>query len=157
MCPTIYNRSWTDSNDTYLRALGKDLDPDIQVMWTGNAVVADIDLETMQWINSRIGRNAYIWWNYPVSDYVRERILLGPVYGNGTDIAPLLSGFVSNPMEHAEASKIALYGVADYTWNMKAYRPYENWLQATHKVLPAHTDALRTFSLYNKDLGQNGH
>lgn len=157
MCPTIYNRSWTDSNDTYLRALGKDLDPDIQVMWTGNAVVADIDLETMQWINSRIGRNAYIWWNYPVSDYVRERILLGPVYGNGTDIAPLLSGFVSNPMEHAEASKIALYGVADYTWNMKAYRPYENWLQATHEVLPAHTDALRTFALYNKDLGQNGH
>ena len=47
--------------------------------------------------------------------------------------------------------------MADYTWNMKAYRPYENWLQATHEVLPAHTNALRTFALYNKDLGQNGH
>lgn len=34
-----------------------------------------------------------------------------------------MSGFVANPMERAEASKVALYGVADYAWNMKAYNP----------------------------------
>ena len=44
---------------------------------------------------------------------MRDRILLGPAYGNGTDIAPLLAGFVSNPMEHAEASKISLHGIAE--------------------------------------------
>lgn len=26
-----------------------------------------------------------------------------------------------------EASKLALYGVADYTWNIAAYNPIDNW------------------------------
>ena len=38
-----------------------------------------------------------------------------------------LCGLVSNPMEHAEASKLALYGVADYTWNIGDYDPMANW------------------------------
>ena len=92
-----------------------------------------------------------------MSDYVRDRILLGPAYGNGTDIAPLLAGFVSNPMEHAEASKISLHGIADYTWNMRAYSPDRNWEQAVARLLPSNAHALRTFALYNKDLGPNGH
>ena len=87
-------------------------------MWTGNRVVADIDQETMKWINAKIQREAFIWWNFPVSDYVRNHLLLDSTYGNGTDIANTISGFVSNPMVHAEASKIAIYGVADYSWNM---------------------------------------
>lgn len=157
MCPTIYNRSWSTDNDKYLRTLGSQLDKDVDIMWTGNAVVADIDRESMEWINSRIGRKAYLWWNFPVSDYVRDRILLGPAYGNGTDIAPLLAGFVSNPMEHAEASKISLHGIADYTWNMRAYNPDRNWEQAVARLLPSNAHALRTFALYNKDLGPNGH
>lgn len=76
MCPTIYNRSWSTDDDKYLRTLGSQLDKDVDIMWTGNAVVADIDRESMEWINSRIGRKAYLWWNFPVSDYVRDRILL---------------------------------------------------------------------------------
>lgn len=157
MCPTIYNRSWSTDDDKYLRTLGSQLDKDVDIMWTGNAVVADIDRESMEWINSRIRRKAYLWWNFPVSDYVRDRILLGPAYGNGTDIAPLLAGFVSNPMEHAEASKISLHGIADYTWNMRAYNPDRNWEQAVARLLPSNAHALRTFALYNKDLGPNGH
>lgn len=58
---------------------------------------------------------------FPVSDYVQDHLLLGPVYGNGLDIKDDMSAFVSNPMEHAEASKISLYSVADYTWNMENY------------------------------------
>ena len=42
---------------------------------------------------------------------------MGPVYGNDTQIANQMSGFVTNPMEHAEASKIAIYSVASYAWN----------------------------------------
>ena len=60
-------------------------------------------------------------------------------------------------MEHAEASKISLYGIADYTWNMKAYDAETDWLKGINDLLPANAEALRTFALYNKDLGQNGH
>ncbi len=157
MCPTEYNRAWANDAKGYLRTLGEKMNKSVQIMWTGNSVVHCIDKESMEWINQRIDRKAYIWWNFPVSDFVRDHILLGPAYGNGQDIASDVSGFVSNPMEHAEASKISLYGIADYTWNMKAYDYKANWEKALKAVLPGNSEALRTFALYNKDLGPNGH
>ena len=157
MCPTEYNRSWASDKGGYLRTLGTQMNKDVEIMWTGNTVVHCIDKESMDWINQRIDRKGYIWWNFPVSDYVRDRILLGPTYGNGLDIADDISGFVSNPMQHAEASKIALYGVADYTWNMRAYDYRKDWEAALAEILPDEKEALRTFALYNKALGPNGH
>lgn len=157
MCPTEYNRAWANDAGGYLRTLGTKMNKSIQIMWTGNSVVHCIDKESMEWINQRIERKAYIWWNFPVSDFVRDHILLGPAYGNGLDIAGDVSGFVSNPMEHAEASKISLYGIADYTWNMKAYDYQKDWEKGLKAVLPSNYNSLRTFALYNKDLGPNGH
>lgn len=160
LCPTIYNRAWSGNGDKYLLTLGANLNKGIEVMWTGNSVVHCIDHESMEWINERINRKAYIWWNYPVSDYVRDHILLGSTYGNGLDIAPQLAGFVSNPMEHAEASKISLYSVADYTWNMKNYDQATSWENAIRAMYPDNPDmqqALRTFAVFNEDLGPNGH
>ena len=157
MCPTEYNKGWSKPEGRYLEILGVELDPSIRIMWTGNKVVADVDKETMNWINAKIKRKAFIWWNFPVSDYVRNHILLGPTYGNGLDIANDMSGFVSNPMEHAEASKIAIYGVADYTWNMAKYQPEKNWKDALKVVMPESYHALEVFARHNSDLGPNGH
>ncbi|MBQ2121562.1 MAG: beta-N-acetylglucosaminidase domain-containing protein, partial [Bacteroidaceae bacterium] len=156
-CPTEYNRAWANDQKGYLRTLGTQMNKGIEIMWTGNSVVHCIDRESMEWINQRIDRKAYIWWNFPVSDFVRDRILLGPAYGNDLDIAETMSGFVSNPMEHAEASKLSLYGIADYTWNMEGYDYKRDWEKAVVDVLPANAEALRTFALYSKDLGPNGH
>ena len=157
MCPTEYNRAWANDEKGYLRTLGTKMNQGIEIMWTGNTVVHCIDRESQEWINQRINRKSYIWWNFPVSDFVRDHILLGPAYGNDLDIAETMSGFVSNPMEHAEASKISLYGIADYTWNMPAYDYQADWEKGLREVLPCNYEALRTFALYNKDLGPNGH
>ena len=157
MCPTEYNRAWANDEKGYLRTLGTKMNQGIEIMWTGNSVVHCIDRESQKWINQRINRKSYIWWNFPVSDFVRDHILLGPAYGNDLDIAETMSGFVSNPMEHAEASKISLYGIADYTWNMPAYDYQADWEKGLREVLPSNYEALRTFALYNKDLGPNGH
>lgn len=157
MCPTEYNKGWSNVEGGYLKTLGKELDPSIRIMWTGNSVVSDIDKPTMEWINDQVQRKAFIWWNFPVSDYVRNHLLMGPTYGNGKDIANDISGFVSNPMEHAEASKIAIYGVADYAWNMSAYQPEQNWLHALKVVMPESYKALEIFASHNSDLGPNGH
>lgn len=157
MCPTEYNKSWSNLEKGYLPTLGKDLNKNIHVMWTGDRVVSDITKESMQWINAAIKRPAYIWWNFPVSDYVRDRLLLGPVYGNATDIANEMSGFVSNPMEHAEASKIAIYGVAAYAWNPLKYDSLAAWKNAFRVILPDASDELEFFAMHNSDLGENGH
>ncbi len=157
MCPTEYNRSWANVAGGYLTTLGETLNPDIRIMWTGNRVVAAIDRETMEFVNPLLKRKAFIWWNFPVSDYVRDHLLMGPVYGNGRDMAELMGGFVSNPMEHAEASKIALYGVADYAWNLADYDSIASWRGAVRSLMPLHAAALETFAAHNSDLGENGH
>lgn len=157
MCPTEYNKSWANVQGGYLTTLGERLNPGIEIMWTGDRVIACIDKLTMQWINPLLKRKAYIWWNFPVSDYVRDHLLLGAVYGNGLDIKDDMSGFVANPMERSEASKIALYSVADYAWNLKAYDSEASWNRALKALMPTDFEHLRTFAAHNSDLGPNGH
>lgn len=157
MCPTEYNKSWSNVKGGYLTTLGEKLNPSIHIMWTGDRVIACIDKPTLDWINPLIKRKAYIWWNFPVSDYVRDHLLLGPVYGNTKDIKDDMSGFVSNPMERAEASKIALYSVADYTWNLATYDSIQSWKNAIKDLLPQKAAYLETFATHSSDLGPNGH
>ena len=162
MCPTEYNKSWSNVKGGYLTTLGTKLNPSIHIMWTGDRVIADMyegDTEKggMKWINNLIQRPAYVWWNFPVSDYVRDHLLMGPVYGNDLHIANLMSGFVTNPMEHAESSLLAIYGVASYAWNPDQYDSDKAWKDAMKAVLPSAAKELEIFATHNSDLGANGH
>lgn len=158
MCPTEYNKSWANKKEgTYLDILGEQLDPAIHIMWTGNTVVADITKDGLEWVNKRIRRPAFVWWNFPVSDYVRDHLLMGASYGLDTDAAIDMSGFVSNPMDKAEASKLAIFSVAQYTWNIKSYDPQAAWEAAIRYVMPEASKAFRIFASHNSDPGPNGH
>src|SRR5690606_20774291 len=83
--------------------------------------------------------------------------LMGPAYGNAPDIGELYGGFVSNPMERSEASKVALFGVADYTWNPSAYDADKAWKAGIRAVFPGAPEAFEVFCVHNSDLGPNGH
>lgn len=155
MCPTQYNRSW--SGGDYLDILGDKLDKDINVMWTGNSVVCDIDKKGLEWINGRIRRPAYIWWNFPVSDYVRHAVLLGRIYGLEKGTQKDMSAFVSNPMDKPEASKVTLFGVADFTWNQNGFDSEKSWKAGIRKLFPACADAMQTMANHNSDPGPSGH
>lgn len=157
MCPTIYNRGWSKSKKDYLPTLGKELNPNVQIMWTGDHVVTDITKEGLQWVNRQINRPAYVWWNFPVTDFARDHIVMGEIYGMDKSIKKDMSGFMSNPMEHAEASKVAIYGIASYTWNMTDYDSKQAWEDVLKELMPENTEALRTFVMHNSDLGPNGH
>ena len=155
LCPTQYNQAW--AKGAYLDILGTKMNPKIEIMWTGKTVVTMIDRETMEYVNARIRRKGYIWLNYPVTDFAVDHILLGPMRGNASDIDQLVSGFVANPMEYAEASKVGIFGVADYLWNMKAYDADRAWEGAVKELYPHSTEAFRHFAQDNIDPGANGH
>lgn len=155
LCPTQYNKGW--SSGDYLDILGEKSYKETNIMWTGNSVIDMINKKDMEWINNRIKRNAYIWLNYPVNDYCVDHMLMGPTYGNDLDIANMLAGFTANPMEYAEASKISLYSIADYTWNMGDYDADSSWQRALEYFMPACTDEFRLFCENNIDLGVTGH
>lgn len=153
VCPTDYSRLWANPGENgNLAIYGKTLDPSIEVFWTGDYVCSDLTRETMEWVNSRIRRPAFYWWNFPVTDYARHIVMQGPAYGLDTTLTSGdLCGIVSNPMEYGEASKIALYGVADYSWNTGAYNALDNWERALAHIVPGAAEAYRTFSIHSCD------
>ena len=160
MCPTEYNRGWADSKPgTYLDILGDRLDPSIHVMWTGDSVCHDITLEGQQWVNKRIKRPSYVWWNFPVTDYCRSNLCMGRVYGVATEpgAKESMGGFVSNPMDKPEASKVSLFGVADYTWNINGFKSGDAWKEGVRRLFPRAAEAMQVFVDHNSDQGPNGH
>ena len=162
MCPTKYNAAYAgwNSSDSYLNGLGEKLREGIEIMWTGNSVVDMINNSDVNFFKTATGRYPFIWLNYPVNDYCIGHMLMGKFYGNDSGdnmFGQKMSAFAANPMEYAEASKVALYGVADYSWNMKAYDAQGNWERAIRYLMPDNADAFHVFCEHNVDLGSTVH
>ena len=157
MCPTGYNKSWT--NEEFLTTIGEGLHKDIHVMWTGNTVVHDITLEGQQWVNPLVKRPTFIWWNWPCNDFKPSRLSMGRTYGldQDPDMKNQMSGFVANPMERAEASKVGLFGVANYTWNIRDFNSDKTWKDGIARMYPRCASAMQTFCSHNSYLLPNGH
>lgn len=154
ICPTDYNRSWADPTDEgSLAVYGRELDPSVRVFWTGDAVCSDITPSTLKWVGDRIQRPALVWWNFPVTDYCRHIVMQGPASGLDNSLSSKnLCGLLSNPMEHAEASRTALYGVADYAWNTGDYDALDVWERALAWVAGEEAyEAYRTFAIHSCD------
>ena len=153
VCPTEYTRLWANPTERgSLIIYGNELDPSVDVFWTGDAVCSNMTESTMEWISSRIQRPALFWWNFPVTDYARHIVMQGPVYGLASTMDDTKTrGIVSNPMEHGEASKLALYSTADYAWCPYEYNPIDSWERAIECVAPEVAEAYRLFAIHSCD------
>ena len=153
VCPTDYTRLWANPTPRgSLVKYGESLHPSIDIFWTGDAVCSDLTNETVEWVSERVQRPILFWWNYPVTDYARHIMLQAPVYGlSSTMNADKVRGIVSNPMEYGEASKLALYSVADYAWNTQQYNPIDSWERALQYMAADTKDAYRTFAIHSCD------
>ncbi|MER7875393.1 beta-N-acetylglucosaminidase domain-containing protein [Streptomyces solisilvae] len=134
MVPTEYG----DVTDTpYKRVLRERLDTRVEVMWTGTDVVppritvADAERAAGVW-----GREVFVWDNYPVNDYgqAEGRLLLAPYDAREPGLHRQLSGLVLNPMNQAAASKVALFGGADFAWNDTGYDATRTWQAAARHL-----------------------
>lgn len=152
MCPNVY---W-GSGHPYQKALGAKLDKRVNIMWTGRWICHDINAEDVKKITADFQRPPYIWWNWPVNDYCRTKVLLGRTYGldQGT-----YAGFVSNPMENCEANKIALYGIAKWCKDPANFDSKKTWEESFAKIYkdPEVAEAMRIFAEHNSDQSPNGH
>jgi hyaluronoglucosaminidase len=117
-----------DEVKTYTRGFAAHLDKDIVVMYTGPGVVCEgISADDINKVSRIYGRRMAVWWNYPVSDYKKEKLALGPIVGLAADAAPSMAAILYNPMEHAQLSKIALATGADYARNPGGYDAAAAW------------------------------
>ncbi|MFD0616168.1 beta-N-acetylglucosaminidase domain-containing protein [Paenibacillus sp. GCM10027629] len=148
-CPQYYRKdSGSQSTINYLQNISK-FPKDVQIMWTGDNVVSPIKQSVVDWVTQYIDRPVYIWWNYPVNDLGRAGYVhMGPSKGLNAGVKNI-SGFASNPMNQAQASKVSLFSVADYTWNTDEYDYEQNWQDSFNYIIrdnPKAAGALRIFS-----------
>ncbi|MGV9379362.1 beta-N-acetylglucosaminidase domain-containing protein [Nonomuraea sp. NPDC003707] len=130
MVPTEYG-DLTDT--TYKQTVRASLDPAVEVMWTGtDTVPPEITNAQAEKAAQLFGRKVFVWDNYPVNDYgnTSGRLLLAPYDKREGGLAAHLSGIVANPMNQPYASKVAVFGAADFTWNDKAYDARRSWPRA---------------------------
>ncbi|WP_165549986.1 beta-N-acetylglucosaminidase domain-containing protein [Kribbella speibonae] len=128
MVPTEY---YNVSETPYKKALREQLDTDVVVHWTGIGVVPrTITAAQAAQAKAVFGHDILIWDNYPVNDYAAGRLLLAPYSGREPAIADHVAGVISNPMNQAAVSKIALYSFAELGWNPAKYDADASWRRA---------------------------
>ncbi|MGW0787386.1 beta-N-acetylglucosaminidase domain-containing protein [Streptomyces sp. NPDC002911] len=122
---------YQDGATDYRTALAAALDDRVEVAWTGVGVVP----ETITGRELAGARDAFrhplvTMDNYPVNDYARDRIFLGPYTGRDPAVASGSAALLANAMEQPSASRIPLFTAADFAWNPKGYRPQDSWQAA---------------------------
>jgi hyaluronoglucosaminidase len=133
MVPTEY-RGTDDS--PYRRVIREQLDPAVEVMWTGTMVVPpEITGDEAAAAAGVFGRRTLVWDNTPVNDYqpTEGRLILAPYHRRQRGLSAEVTGIVLNPMNQAAASKVQLIGAADFGWNDAAYDPVR-----AHRSAAAH-------------------
>lgn len=159
-CPSSYNYSWTtiNSNGTsdYFDTLMDGMPENVQIFWTGNSVCAAAEQSAFDRFTALTGREALMWINWPCNDINSSRVLLG----RGELLEEGVTGFtgiISNPMQQAEPSKVALFAVADYTWNRSAWDADASWEASFKYVEPEAAEALHTMAKHLSDPSPNNH
>ena len=127
--PTTYTDAWGDR--AYLPAIGPAADTMVAFFWTGSDVASPTvtGAEAARW-GAVLHRPMLLWDNYPVNDFATWRLFLGPLRGRAPDLAESAPGILSNPMNQAHASMIALATLADYARDPAGYDPDASWRAA---------------------------
>lgn len=143
MVPTEY---YNTTESPYKAAL-REMDPDVVVMWTGNDVVPQsISVDQAIEADTVFGGPTFLWDNYPVNDYGQTsgRLLLAPYDKREPGLSDHLAGLVSNPMNQAAASKVAVFGMLDFAWNDRGYDRDRSWTEAMRYLAHDDRDAVES-------------
>jgi hyaluronoglucosaminidase len=142
VCPRGY--AGTETTD-YREAFGRLLDPGIVVYWTGPEVVsAEISRADLDAASAAFRHELLIWDNYPVNDFAREQVFLGPLRGRDPRLAEgPCAGLVANAMLQAVPSKLPLATVADYLRDPEGYDPQRSFERAVREYGAEVEEAVR--------------
>ncbi|MGL4738964.1 MAG: beta-N-acetylhexosaminidase family protein, partial [Cellulosilyticaceae bacterium] len=144
---TRYCEAWGPSMTGYFKPFVDTLHDDIEIMWTGAATMSNVAREQfdapMRAIES--DKNLSVWWNYPVNDYCDQKMLMGKIENLSSDVNNI-NGFFSNPMNQAQASKQALFCIADHNWNTDAYNCDASFKASFKALAPEVAEDLEIFA-----------
>lgn len=117
---------------------------DVDIMWTGEYVCHPVTQYTLDNFKQKSGKEAFMWLNWPVNDVNHARLVMGPAENcilNTGGVTGFM-GIVTNPLEQAEASKTALFAIADYAWNTGDFDCEKSWADSFQYIDPGAPEAL---------------
>ncbi|GIG26703.1 beta-N-acetylglucosaminidase domain-containing protein [Cellulomonas denverensis] len=137
VCPTDY--AGCERSD-YRDGLARTLPADARVIWTGrDVVVGDITREDVLSAAESYGRRLVLWDNFPVNDFDRTRLFLGPLLGRPGTVADLpLDAIVANGMIEAVPTRLALASVGRWAHDPAGYDPAQAAAEALATVAGEH-------------------
>lgn len=144
---TRYCNGWGPSMTSYFKPFISTLNEDVVVMWTGANTMSAITKAAYDWPKAQTGvdRDLAAWWNYPVNDYCDGNLMMSPLENLDNDVDNL-TGFFLNPMSQAEASKVAIFSGADYSWNVGDFEKTSSWKRAIDELVPEASESFQRFA-----------
>ena len=142
-CPTYYSddpvldRVFGERPAGYLDQLGRELDPKIDVFWTGAEVCSrEYSAANLSRVAAKLRRPPVLWDNYPVNDGpIMSRYLHLRAVTGRSGLAGQVRGHAVNPANQATLSRIPARTLAD-AYRLGADYDYgDAWLRSARAVL----------------------
>lgn len=145
--PQLYAYSWVKPEQA--RRFWESLSPvpdKVNIYTTGKNVWSVPNSTDLSLLDDYIGKEVAWWWNYPCNDVDVTKIFIADIYTNFSDETHIdssatlesslpLSTLIINPMQQGALSKIPLFSVGDYTWNMDTFDHMESWYASLEAVV----------------------
>lgn len=123
-----YNSAWIDEKGEEYFKLFRNLD-NLEIMWTGYDVVVPITKTSQERFTEISQKGANIWFNWPVNDYLRDRIFMEIFeFYDSSEIN--YKSILTNPMNQAELSKISIYQIGEFAKDPAGFVPIESFKRA---------------------------
>jgi hyaluronoglucosaminidase len=166
VCPTYYtddpvlDRVFGQRPDNYLEDLGRGLDLEIQLMWTGEEVCSrEFSPGHLQRVAAQMGRKPFLWDNYPVNDGPRmsPHLHLRAFTGRPAAIGREIAAHGINTASQAVLSQIPALTLVESYQSGRNYEYLAAFRAAATAVLgPDLADAVERTLLLLEDTGLNG-
>ena len=139
-CPTPYCGRMAEGGlggDEYLSTVGLELEPDIDVLWTGPEIISrEITLAHVRELRKVLRRKPVIWDNLHANDYDGCRFFCGPYAGRSPRLREEVRGLLSNPNCEFPLNYVPLRTLADFAQSAEHWDARQAWLNAMREWLP---------------------
>ncbi len=116
-CPTYYSydpileKVFGQMPENYLDEIGKGIDSDVDIMWTGEKVISSsITTNHLKEVSKILKRAPFLWDNIFANDGPRQchHLKIMPLEGRSKDAVEFSAGWAVNPMNQANLSKLVM-------------------------------------------------
>jgi protein O-GlcNAcase / histone acetyltransferase len=139
-CPTPYCGQMAErklGGDGYLATIGRELLPEIDVLWTGPEIISrEITVAHVRALRNLLRRKPLIWDNLHANDYDGRRFYCGPYAGRPPELRSEVSGLLSNPNNEFPLNYVPLHTLAEFVGCAGEWDARKAYLSAMREWLP---------------------